>query len=40
LIVTDGRMRSPGGSGSGGLGVVLDIRALDRFRVEAVGSLE
>ena len=40
LVVADGRMRAPGGSGSGGLGIVLDIRALDRFRVEAVGSLE
>lgn len=39
LIVEDGRIRPPGGLGSGGLGVVLDLRALDRFRVEAVGSL-
>ena len=39
LIVADGRMRAPGGSGSGGLGIALDIRALDRFRVEAVGSI-
>ena len=40
LIVADGRMHAPGGSGSGGLGIVLDARALDRFRVEAVGSIE
>jgi L-alanine-DL-glutamate epimerase-like enolase superfamily enzyme len=39
LIVANGRMHVPGGSGSGGLGIVLDIRALDRFRVEAVGSI-
>lgn len=39
LIVEDGRMYAPGRSGSGGLGVELDPRALERFRVEAVGSL-
>jgi o-succinylbenzoate synthase len=40
LIVEDGRMVAPVGPGSLGLGVGLDPRALDRFRVEAVGSLE
>jgi len=39
LIVEDGRMRDPGGPGAGRLGVVLDVRALERFRVNAVGSL-
>ena len=39
LLVADGRMHAPGGPGSGGLGVVLDVRAVDRFRVEAVGSV-
>jgi L-alanine-DL-glutamate epimerase and related enzymes of enolase superfamily len=39
LIVGDGRMHAPCGQGSGGLGIVLDVRALDRFRAEAVGSL-
>ena len=39
LIVADGRMFVPGGPGSGGLGIALDVRALDRFRAEAVGSL-
>jgi o-succinylbenzoate synthase len=39
FIVEDGRMREPGGPGTGGLGVVLDVRALERFRVDAVGSL-
>ena len=39
LIVEDGRMRAPGGVGAGGLGVVLDVRALERFRVDAVGSI-
>jgi len=38
LLVADGRMHAPGGPGSGGLGIVLDVRALDRFRVEAVGT--
>ena len=32
-------MRAPGGAGAGGLGVVLDARALERFRVDAIGSL-
>lgn len=35
LIVADGRMRAPGGPGSGGLGIVLDDRAVERFRSEA-----
>ena len=39
LILTDGRMCAPCGPGSGGLGIVLDAKALDRFRVEAVGSV-
>lgn len=39
LIVARGRMHAPSRPGSGGLGVVLDVRALDRFRAEAVGSL-
>jgi o-succinylbenzoate synthase len=39
LIVEDGRMRAPAGGGAGGLGVVLDIRALERFRVDAAGSI-
>ena len=39
LLVEAGRMRAPGGPGSRGLGIVLDVRALERFRVEAVGSL-
>ncbi len=38
LIVADGRMHAPARTGSGGLGVVLDDRAVERFRVEAVGS--
>ena len=38
LIVEDGRMRAPRRAGSGGLGIVLDERALERFRVEAIGS--
>jgi O-succinylbenzoate synthase len=37
LIVEDGRMRSPDGEGAGGLGIVLDPRALERFRVESAG---
>jgi o-succinylbenzoate synthase len=37
LLVEDGRMFAPLGPGSGGLGVELDERALDRFRVDAVG---
>ena len=39
FIVEDGRMRAPGGVGAGGLGVVLDVRALERFRVDAVGAV-
>jgi o-succinylbenzoate synthase len=39
FVVVDGRMRAPGGPGAGGLSVVLDARALDRFRVESIGSL-
>jgi L-alanine-DL-glutamate epimerase-like enolase superfamily enzyme len=39
LIVEDGTMRAPGGTGSGGLGIALDTRALERFRVEAIGSV-
>ncbi len=38
LIVADGRMHAPARAGSGGLGIVLDDRAVARFRVEAVGS--
>ena len=37
LLVEDGRMFAPLGPGSGGLGVALDERALERFRVDAVG---
>ena len=39
LIVEAGRMHAPYGLASGGLGIDLDVRALDRFRAEAVGSL-
>lgn len=39
LLVEDGRIRAPRTAGSGGLGVVLDTRALDRFRVESIGRL-
>lgn len=39
LIVARGRMHAPCGPGSGGLGIVLDVRALDRFRAEAIGAL-
>jgi L-Ala-D/L-Glu epimerase len=39
LLVEDGRIRAPRTAGSGGLGVVLDARALDRFRVESIGRL-
>ncbi len=38
LIVARGRMHVAGHTGSGGLGVVLDGRALERFRAEAVGA--
>ena len=37
LIVDDGWMRAPAGSGSHGLGIVVDRRAVARFRVEAAG---
>ena len=37
LSVTRGRVRVPGSSGSGGLGIVLDARALERFSVETIG---
>ena len=37
LIVDDGWMRAPAGSGSHGLGIVIDRRAVARFRVEAAG---
>jgi L-alanine-DL-glutamate epimerase-like enolase superfamily enzyme len=40
LVVDRGRMRTAGGEGGGGLGIVLDRRALERFRAEAVGSSE
>jgi o-succinylbenzoate synthase len=33
LEVREGRMRAPGGPGSGGLGVVVDVRAVARYRV-------
>jgi L-Ala-D/L-Glu epimerase len=39
LLVEDGRIRSPRTPGSGRLGVALDSRALDRFRVESTGRL-
>jgi O-succinylbenzoate synthase len=39
LIVEDGCLTRPGGDGTGGLGIGLDTKALDRFRVEAIGSL-
>lgn len=39
LIVVGGRMHAPSRPGSGGLGIVLDVRALDRFRAESVGSV-
>jgi o-succinylbenzoate synthase len=39
LVVADGRMRAPCDPGSGGLGIILDDRAVDRFRAEAVGSI-
>ena len=38
LIVARGRMHVPGRPGSGGLGIVLDSRALERFMVERVGA--
>jgi O-succinylbenzoate synthase len=39
LIVADGRMHAPARAGSGGLGIVLDPVAVERFRAEAVGSV-
>jgi L-Ala-D/L-Glu epimerase len=39
LIVAGGRMHVPARPGSGGLGVVLDVRALERFRTDTVGSI-
>jgi L-Ala-D/L-Glu epimerase len=36
LIVEEGRIHAPGGNGAAGLGVVLDVRAVERFRVESV----
>ncbi|MBA3235227.1 MAG: mandelate racemase/muconate lactonizing enzyme family protein [Chloroflexi bacterium] len=39
LVVEDGRMHAPGDPDSGGLGVKLDTHALERYRVESVGSL-
>ena len=38
LVVAEGRMRVPATPGSGGLGITLDERALERFRVERIGS--
>ena len=32
--VVDGRMRAPGGSGAGALGVMLDLEAVGRYRVD------
>jgi L-Ala-D/L-Glu epimerase len=39
LIVEDGRMHAPRMPGSGGLGIVLDGLALERFRVDTIGRL-
>ena len=39
LVVEDGRIRPPRLPGSGGLGIVLDERALERFRVESIGRM-
>jgi o-succinylbenzoate synthase len=38
LVVAEGRMRVPATPGSGGLGITLDERALERFRVDRIGS--
>jgi O-succinylbenzoate synthase len=38
LDVSRGRMHTPGRAGSGGLGIVLDARALERFSGERIGS--
>ena len=39
LVIEDGRIRPPWLPGSGGLGIVLDERALERFRVESIGRM-
>ena len=39
LLVEDGRIRAPRAAGSGGLGIALDGRALERYRVESIGRL-
>lgn len=39
LIVEDGRIRPPWPAGSGGLGIALDGRALERFTVESIGRV-
>ena len=38
LLVDEARMRVPAPVGSGGLGIALDVRALERFRTDAIGS--
>ncbi len=38
LLVADGRMRAPGGPGTGGLGIALDDRAVEQFRSETDGT--
>lgn len=40
LLVDDARMRVPAPAGSGGLGIALDVRALERFRTDAIGSVD
>jgi L-Ala-D/L-Glu epimerase len=39
LIVEDGRMFAPSSPDSGGLGIELDPRALERYRIDAVGAI-
>ncbi len=39
LVIEDGRIRPPRLPGSGTLGIVLDERALERFRVESIGRM-
>lgn len=39
LVVEHGRMRLPDGGRAGGLGIILDERALARFLVESVGAV-
>ncbi len=39
LPVTDGRMRLPSEPSPGGLGIRLDERAVDRYRVETIGAI-